>query len=226
MGDVKVHEKGCFCTECRPIAQVKGPKKQVEIDQEIAREVKAIIEDFEYFTTGYRALFLIHRNKEGGGTNNTKVKKIIVNGTKEYQKALEELMVELYEAKKTDIPYRIYASINPRDMDKAIRLFKYEQLDADYLSCADSYKFYLDIKNRFLGCLMQPKSKDGSEFLFDIDTDDNSGFLKALPEEVEVVKMYKTKNGWHAITKPFNHTKMVMPQDVSLQTDGLLLLKY
>jgi hypothetical protein len=208
------------------VDQVKPGKKEIVIREEIKREAKHIADDFCDFTHGYRCLFLIHRNKEGGETNNTKARKLIVNGEKEYQQMLSELLTEQFDGAVAGIPYRIYASVNPRDIAKAIRQFKYEQLDADYFDESAKVGFYLDIKNRFLGCLMQPRSRADSRFIFDIDTEDNSDFLKALPSEVPILKMYRTKNGWHAITEPFNHTQMVMPPFVSINVDGLLLLKY
>jgi hypothetical protein len=58
-----------------------------------------------------------------------------------------------------------------------------------------------------------------------VDTPDNGDTLKALAG-VEILKSYRTKAGWHIITKPFNHTKIELPENVELKTDGLLLLSF
>ncbi len=196
-------------------------KKPIAYTEESMRNAKFICEDFVDFTKGVRCLFLIHRNKEGGATNNTKTRKIITTDEKEYRDALAELLLE---KSKSEIPYRIYASVNSRDFQKAIRKFKYEQLDADYFGEEAKNDFYLDIKNRFLGCLMQPASKAESYFIVDCDTVDNYEALKALSDK-EIVKMYRTKNGWHIITKPFNPELFNVP-GCELNKDGLILLSY
>ena len=49
----------------------------------------------QHFTEGVRVLFLIHRKKEGGRTNNTKVKKIITTNSEEYLRELDVLLAEM-----------------------------------------------------------------------------------------------------------------------------------
>lgn len=75
---------------------------------------------------------------------------------------------------------------------------------------------------------MRPGSRSSSYFVFDIDNpmtlDEALGILDRCPEKPEIVKQYATKNGWHIITKPFNHTKL--EKELSFHKDGLLLLKY
>lgn len=112
-------------------------KKEISYKEDILRMAEDIVYDFAYFTTGYRVLFLIHRNKEGGDTNNTKVRKVIVYNSLEYIDALYGILME---KSKSDLPLRIYASVNERDFEKAIRQFKQEQLDSDYTVTSIIYK--------------------------------------------------------------------------------------
>lgn len=205
----------------------KREKSPISIQQEKIKKAENIFSEFKQFTSGYRLLFLIHRNKEGGETNNTKVKKIITRNEQEFFDALVELVDEQMSS---DIPYRIYSSVNPRNFGKAVRQFKFEQLDADYNGALEN--FYLDLKNRFIGCLMQPAQRDGNYFLFDIDnvdgvSDVHGEFLNAIKDFSDlIVTQYRTKNGWHVVTLPFNHTKIQLPSNVEFKKDGLLLLSY
>lgn len=204
--------------------KIDKSKSNISIKEEIIKNAKNIFDDFKQFTTGYRVLFLIHRNKEGGGGNNTKVRKIITRNEKEYLESLTELLNECYYS---ELPLRIYASLNERNFEKAIRQFKYEQLDADYYDQIQKENFYLDIKNRFIGCLIQPAQRKTSYFMFDVDGDWNTmdETLNELPNDL-IIKQYKTKNGWHIITQPFNHTKCEFKKHTEFHKDGLLLLHY
>jgi len=178
-------------------------KKPLQFKQDVIDEVERIKLEFNAFSDGIRCLFLIHRNKEGGDTNNTKVKKVVTTNSKEFW----EQVCKLVQLKnESGLPYRIYSAVNERNIDKAIRKFKYEQLDADYYDGYQRIQFYLDVQNRWIGCLMQPQQKLTSYFMFDVDSADNGATLKALSgNEVEIIKSYKTKNGWHIITQPFKH---------------------
>lgn len=206
----------------------KKDKNKVESNIKIDVKIKAeqIYNSFIDFVDGIRVLFLIHRNKEGGETNNTKTRKVITTNREEF---FNELLKLVDEKERSEIPYRIYSSVNSRNINKAIRQFKYEQLDADYYGTEQLHNFYLDLKNRWIGCLMQPKQKAESFFLFDVDDVDGKDMcgetLKVLHGQ-HIIKQYKTKNGWHIITKPFNHTEIKLPEGVELKTDALLLLDY
>lgn len=206
--------------------------KPINVSARNILEAKHIFESFSYFTTGVRVLFLIHRSKEGGETNNSKFRKIITRTKKEYLEELEKLVVECNES---ELPLRIYGAVNERDVEKAIRQFKGEQLDADYFDTESKHSFYLDCKNRFLGSLMSPNSrvKGNASFLIDIDGDKDTiaGVLQLIPPEVEIIKQYPTKNGWHIVVKPFNVALMEkvespFSKDFEIKKDGLLLLKF
>lgn len=206
---------------------IKGRTMKPRAYEEVKiKRADAIFEQFQNFTNGYRCLFLIQRHKEGGETNNSKLIKKITNGPDEFATALLELVSEKMDSK---LSLRIYSCVNARDFDKAIRKFKYEQLDADFYDKEQRNNFYLDIKNRFIGCLMQPTQKAESLFLFDIDNEEGRDVcgevLKVLPNEY-IEFQYPTKNGWHIVTRPFNHTKITLPKGCELKKDALLLLDY
>lgn len=201
-------------------------KKPIAIEQEIEKEADSIFEEFEKFTSGFRVLFLLQRHKEGGEVNNSKLMKIVTRNSDEWKTGLKKL---LKEKKYSDLPLRIYASVNERNFNKAIRQFKYEQLDADYYDQVQKENFYLDVKNRFIGCLMQPAQRATSLFLFDVDNEEGRDVqgetLSVIPNEM-IVQVYPTKNGWHIITQPFNYTEIKLPKGCEIKKDALLLLSY
>lgn len=202
-------------------------KSPISLEEEIKKQSENIFNDFEDFSDGYRVLFLLQRNKEGGEVNNTKIQKVITRNKKEYLEGIKKLLKLQYESEAT---LRIYACVNERDFDKAIRQFKYEQLEADYYDKIQKENFYIDIRNRFIGCLMQPPQRKTSYFLYDVDNEEGRDVcgetLTALGDEVEIIKMYPSKNGWHIITKPFNHTTIELPEGVEMKKDALLLLSF
>lgn len=184
------------------------------------------------FKEGVRVLLLMLRAKDGGSakTDRKAVKKIVTQSPQEFDEALQELRGRWKETE------RIYASINPRNIGKAIRLFKYRQLDADYFASKDHQSFYLDLNNRWYSCLMDGKSSDSSLFLFDVDNDVPKGVhptITAKVSEWEVLDDYPTRNGRHVITTPFNPAVLERfnPKDglatlKCLQRDALMLWSY
>lgn len=201
-------------------------KKDVTVKQDTMFTAQSIAQDFSDFVGGFRVLFLIWRNKEGGEANNTKVTKIIVNGEKEY---VEALYLLLLEKEGSSLPLRIYASVNERDFGKAIRQLKFEMLEADYYAQEHKEGFYTDIHNRFVGCLMSPNSAKDKKFILDIDSNDEMNI--ALSEIAHaglndnIIKQYKTKNGWHIVMRPFK-PDLLATLSTKLNKDGLILLSY
>ncbi len=201
-------------------------KSPIALQEEIKKKVEAIFDEFKNFTDGVRCLFLIQRHKEGGETNNSKLQKFITRSPEEYKIALAKLVKEQLTS---DATLRIYACVNPRNFNKAIHKFKVEQLDTDLYDQNQKENFYLDVKNRFIGCLMQPQQRAESLFLFDVDNvegkDIQGEVLSLIPNE-NIVKVYPTKNGWHVVTLPFNYTTIKLPEGCEIKKDALLLLSF
>lgn len=201
--------------------------KQVNIDENIVRKAKWIMEDFRDFTDGVRLIMLIHRAKEGSKSpNNDKVRKVIVTTRKEYEDTILEMLQEI---KRTEIPYRIYASASSRSVEKAMRKFKQEQLDADYFAFEDKHRFYLDIYNRFFGCLSQQGSATETTFLVDLDSKEELEECLCVLGDNDlndfVIKRYYTKNGSHIVMRPFD-PKRLGKFESHVHKDGLILLHY
>lgn len=182
--------------------------------------------DIPFLSTGVRVLMCTLRSKEGGSNNRPDrhaTKKVSMN-SREFEKTLSEMLADKKEGE------RIYVTINERDIEKAIRKFKEIQLENDYQSDYNRHQFYNDIRNKWISCLMKPTSKASSYFLIDIDEgetvtlDEAEAILER--EAVSVIMKYKTKNGYHLITQPFNYTKTKLKVWDNVKTDGMALLAY
>jgi len=189
-------------------------------------------ENIKQFSDGIRMIMLCQRNKDGRDTNKTNrasKRKISANG-EEFFKILKEFR----EIKNnSDKPLRIYSCVNKRDIKKAIRNFKQEQLDADYYDEDSRNKFYFDIRNRWISSLMKQNCRAETKFLIDIDhiikeaKNWDISYIEEHLEEigVKVILKYPTKNGYHIITEPFNPT-LWNCEFGEVKKDALLLLDY
>ena len=186
------------------------------------------LQTFVDFLDDTRMIMLTQRNKEGGKVTKPDrvAKKKITKNREEFIKVFNE-----FESFKnnTNVPLRIYSCVNKRNIDKAIREFKYRMLEADYYDEISRRSFYYDIKNRWMSCVMSPTSRAETNFIIDID--DNNLTVKTLRElqslKVKVILHYNTKNGSHVVTEPFNPNllKTKYPE-LGIAKDGLLLLSY
>ena len=182
----------------------------------------------ERFSDGIRMIMLCQRNKEGRPTNKTDRASYrrISRNSEEFFKILKEFQIMKEESSE---PLRIYSCVNKRDINKAIRNFKEEQLAADYFDEEHKYGFYFDIKNRWLSSLMKQNCRTETQFLIDIDEpklyslDTVKNHLKEIG--AEIIESYETKNGYHVITKAFN-PNLFNSEFGEIKKDALLLLDY
>lgn len=178
--------------------------------------IKEIEKIYGDFMDGWRAVLLLKRGKEGNGGGI--IKQRIVTNREQFLKTVDKYS----EMLKDDPTCRVYSCVNRRDPEKAIREFKRRQLEADYYDVRSRLEFYQNIESRFFSCFMSPSSRMETEFLIDIDEDDNEKIIKKKLE-VGILLEYPTKNGKHLITPPFN------PNDIPearIKKDGLILLNW
>jgi hypothetical protein len=162
-----------------------------------------LLEHGENFTNGIRVLMLLGRNKDG--CENKRTKLVVSQNSVEFREHLEDLC-------EVSTPgQRIYASLARRDLQKAIRLFKERQLQADY---SETQHFYANLNKTWVSCLMneQAATKKEKFWLIDCDTfDEFNDVVRLLGDNLSIYEgHYKTKNGFHVIVKPFN-LKMELP---------------
>lgn len=196
--------------------------------EDIEKEAEEIFAEFSQFSEGARMIMLLERKKDGGH-NKEELRNLATRFTfsgEEYKRAIRDMLVLqlLYPES------RMYTSVNPRKMTKVIQQIERELLELHY--CKDdvqveyTHKKLIKSPRHFF---MQPQCADGS--LFVIDVDDEEGIdssAEALKEAervgVEILKTYKTKNGWHFVTKPFNPALWTHKSEV--KKDALILLNY
>jgi len=193
-------------------------------------QITQIENTFGNYMNGIRVILLIKRKKDGGErADNDFYKKFITTNKEEFLKSVKYLLD--YKQWLGDETLRIYSCLNKRNINKAIREYKHQQLDADYYDEQSKIDFYLRTKDRFISCLMKPSCAGESLFLFDCDTLTNKTIGVAIDEmedlNIEILHHYRTKSGFHIISKPFNP---VIVQKLSfaheIKKDSLILLSY
>lgn len=198
------------------------------LENDIEAHAKKIFDDFFGFTHGVRYLALLHRSKDGGHNKEYHRRGgfYVTHTREEYLEALVKLLT-LQAVSST--PYRLYASVNPRDLRKAEHKFKVDMLDADYASQENKDYFWQRLESRWAGALMSPGCKDGSLFIIDVDNqegiaDTTAETLMWLSKNgIEMVKQYQTPNGWHIIVPPFNPNDFKV-ENAEIKKDALMLL--
>jgi len=127
--------------------------------------------------------------------------------------------------------FNFYASINPRDVNKAYKMMKERFADWDY----DNAKAHINrIDAEWVSCLQNKSCRSRKQyFMLDIDVKDPKGLEKiklTLPEGVYVDEI-ETRGGYHILLKPFNvyewgnkHKKMLKEYNVEIMKDRLIYL--
>lgn len=200
-------------------------KKVSALEQEVKYLATGLFKDFDEFTGGVRYLALLHRSKDGGHNKEYYRRGgfYITHSGEEYLDALIKLLT--LQAISTT-PYRLYASVNARDLRKAEHKFKSDMLEVDFAPQENRDYFWKRLDSKWAGALMSPGCKTGSLFILDVDGegDVTAPVLVWLAQHnIEPVKQYKTPNGWHIVTPPFNPNDFDVP-DVEIKKDALILL--
>lgn len=176
----------------------------------------------DQFKDGYRILMLINRKKDSGiSTTDRRCMRYISKNRITFNVALEQLRT----IKKPN--ERIYSSVNERNINKAIRLFKKRQLDNDYAYTDEQENFYCDIGNRFFSCLQNPEARDSRNFLIDLDSQRIQHYIDVcsqLDDLTSVLYVKETPNGFHIVTEPFDSSKFHHPKATFLK-DGMLFIE-
>lgn len=177
------------------------------------------------FKTGLRLIMLTLRGKDGG--KKTKGDRVAKRRLSTCPEEFDRIVKEFEQIKTPEM--RIYSAVNERDIKKAQREFKERQLEADYYAEYDRNKFYLDIENRWISCVMKPSCRAETFFLFDADNLTKKtvgGAIDKIDEITDVIWHYKTKNGgYHIITKPFN-PNLLKENFGEIHKDGLILVSF
>lgn len=195
----------------------------------VQQRAEAICTEFANFTDGPRMIILLQREKEGGSHDEDRrmLCSRFTFSPNHFKKALTELLL----IKVMHPTARIYSSVNPRDLRKVVRTIETDLLNTHYsndeVNQMNVYKKLISAPRHFF---MQPQNRDGSLFLIDVDkeegvTDTLAEPLRLIAElNIDIHMVYKTKNGYHIITAPFNPALWTHKSEI--KKDALLLLDY
>ena len=178
----------------------------------------------DMFKEGINVLMLIDRGVQNSNKGSKRwINKIITEDTDTWVNAAEKLIELQNHIGNPDV--RLYSSINPRSMKKAIKTFQHKQLD---LIEDNEIIFYRRINDSFCSCLMQPENRARSLFLLDHDTREaiELNAFQVKNHGIKMHYMYPTPNGWHAIMEPFNPELMEGMTKTELKKDALMLINW
>lgn len=170
------------------------------------------------FEDGVRVIKRVARNKDAALKRKPSVR--VSRNRDEFVKYVSELIDSMAPGE------RIYASCDPRDEDKAMRMFKQRMLDNDYVE--NPADFYYRTKGVWESCLDDPKCALTKLFLFDLDDQSQEDILVHTINlnKLTVVHSYKTKNGKHYILNPFNPQLLVHQLQECLHRNASILVAY
>jgi len=183
----------------------------------------------ELLKSGIRVLYLFDRNTT---YKDRKHFKLISRGVEHFDEVFNRLLkTKAFEEKRNpDGDYRVYSSVNSRNIKKAIKQFKIVQLENDFTDDIDLHNsFYLDIWNRWISILARDENRDTKYFLFDCDSEEEKEFtLNFLEGKDLIVYGYPTRKGYHVITKPFDFNEMNRKEGYKdyLFKDGLIATEF
>jgi hypothetical protein len=140
-----------------------------------------------------------------------------------HRQEFEQYIKEEYEKLKDG--FRIYSTVNKRNLEKAIRVFKEKQLKADYIEQLKN-PFYTRIERYFVSSLMIPSSRDEKQYLIDIDDLGIENEIQTILKNNSVEKIfeYNTVTGKHIIVKPFDARLIKESDKVQIHKDGVILI--
>lgn len=196
--------------------------------ESVKQRSEAIFNDFVDFSDGARMLILLERKKDGG--HNKEERRNIATkfsfSSEEYKNAIHEMLLMRVLYPET----RLYASVNPRKIKSIIRKIEEELLDCHYSNDPEknlfTHKKIIKSPRHFF---MQQSCAETSLFVIDVDDIEGRDTQGEALEEcarlnVDILKTYRTKNGWHFITKPFNPS--LWKHESEIKKDALILLDY
>jgi hypothetical protein len=190
--------------------------------------LKQIETTFDKFLDGTRVLLLMCRTKDGGH-NKEYHRRVMTLISHNREKLLLNIAKCLIIKEGSVDTLRLYMTCNSRDIKKAERNFKIEMLEMDFSSEENKHIFYERLEGNWASALMKPSARVTKYFLLDVDNVEGKDMYSECIEDlqrlnIEIIDSYKTKNGFHIITNPFNPTLFKYPAIIN--KDGQLLLAY
>lgn len=192
---------------------------------------EAIREYCEFGPHRVYLLLAIARSKENDdiqATDQPTIRKVVENSD-EIEDKLEQLE---HATKRFPQDYRLYLTINARDITQAFFMFRQEMeqwMKNIAFGNKNSMRNLKRIDHLWKSYLHKQGARDDKLFLFDMDDaseSDASELEDLLSNETAVITTMETPNGYHIITEPFNYTEFESEYEYELKKDGMTFLGY
>ena len=156
------------------------------------------------------------------------VNKLISYDAESFDKNIRKLKEQQDYLACPDI--RLYGAMNYRNLDKAMKKFVHTIIDMNPIYFP---RFFSRIQDNFVSALMNPTSKETKLWLFDVDlaedyrSEESLNPLMTDAKNNGIVERYRypTPGGWHVVVEPYNKSLYTLPNAITLQQDGLVLLR-
>lgn len=129
-----------------------------------------------------------------------------------------------------DQTYRLYVSVNSRDIVKGAKILQDELNESFYHIINGNESMIKRLKkldSEIKSIYQKNECRSSRNFLFDLDNtnkEDVETFIDRIDGDIIFVK--DTPNGHHIITEPFNYQEEFENMDVDRKTDGMMFLEY
>jgi hypothetical protein len=201
-------------------------------------DVVSFLEDvWEFGENRVYLLAVMARPKENASVshNDTPMFREIVTREEKIKQKVSKLraVARGYEASEgEEFVYRLYGSVNARDVRKSMFQFQKEILDYEknivsgHTESAEKVK---RLDKEWESVLQRDGNKEDQYFVIDVDEASRDAYecvLSKVEALTEVVFSLKTPNGFHIIVEPFNYTELDAGDvDVEVKTDNFMFLR-
>lgn len=165
-------------------------------------------------------------NQDIQASNQPTIRKI-VEDEEEITDKIEQIS---HATSRLEHNYRLYASINARNTQKALFLLQDKMNDwtAKVLMGDEQVQVnFKRIDHEWKSILHKPASRDDKRFLFDVDKPEDNArdtILEAVEQHTDVLQVSESPNGHHIITEPFNYNEIDVDLDYELKKDGMFFV--
>lgn len=181
------------------------------MEYKIETNVKSIL-DWSNPNNVYIILALVRKKHSEKITRSSEtVIRQVARSQEEFENLLHEMKIitRNHRTYKPDDFY-LYTTFNPRHAEKAYKLLKKQIIEWDELIEPYKERVIKKVHKQWISLLQRPECKTESKyFLIDLDKPEYiEETIKSLEEEnIKIEKVYKTKNGYHILVKPFDVRK-------------------
>ena len=163
------------------------------------------------------ALRRVSKSKNENVGLTQKVIRQLIKPSDDYHLEVEKLVNDI---SNEDGYWRIYRSVNKRDLNKAFKALQIEMINRG-TEIADR------IDGVWKSIIMKPENKAERLFLVDIDTKNEKILMDIISSlnPIGIIENNETPNGYHIITKPFKPQLLQNFKDVEVKKDALFFIK-